>query len=86
MTEGSYNTTYKSNGYYRGRVTLKKIRSFIVWWDDDDDDDDWRMDSIENEVTIYLQVNIFGLNKMNYSFLWVLVVSQKNLIFNYTNT
>jgi hypothetical protein len=31
MTDGSYSTTSRSNGYYRGR-TAKKTCSFIVWF------------------------------------------------------
>jgi hypothetical protein len=32
---------------------------------------------MEIKVRIYIQVNMFGLNMMNYRFLWVLTVSQK---------
>jgi hypothetical protein len=31
MTDGSYSTMSKSNGYYRGRAP-KKTHSFIMWW------------------------------------------------------
>jgi hypothetical protein len=34
------------------------------------------------KVMIYLQVNIFGLNKMNYKFLWVLTVSHETRYLN----